>query len=209
MRGTRILLLRHGTTDANTSGLFLGATDAVLSERGRLEAKCLGERLQAYELKAILSSDLSRAKETAMAVSAHHPELTVEIDPRIREMHLGSLEGVPAKEAYAAHPALMAQWLEDPGNTRMPGAEAESMAEVQSRSWAGLEALARAHVGDTVVAVSHTFCILSVLCHVLGMPLRHFRRMFIHRASITEIVWDKYGPTMRRFNDTAHLDRLD
>ncbi len=208
MRGTRILLLRHGTTDANTSGLFLGATDALLSEHGRLEAKRLGERLKNVDVKAILSSDLSRAKETAQAVAAHHPQITPTIDPRIREMHLGDLEGVPAKEVQTNHPELMQKWLDNPGKTRMPGESAETLLEVQVRAWSGLETLAEAHPGETVIAVSHTFCILSVLCHILGMPLSHFRRMFIHRASITEITWDKFGPTLRRFNDIAHLEAL-
>ena len=206
MRGTRLFLLRHGTTDANVSGLFLGATDAPLSDVGHAEAAKLAQRLANTELAGILCSDLQRARDTALAVSAHHPHIEPQIDPRVREMHLGDLEGIPAKEAHANHPELMSQWFADPGNTRMPGEHAESLGEVQRRAWAGLEDFAGAHSGQTIAAVSHTFCILSVLCHVLGMPLTHFRRMFIHRASITEIVWDKHGPVLRRFNDVAHLE---
>ena len=209
MHKTRLLLLRHGTTHANTSGLFLGATDAPLSKRGHLEAQRLGARLAQEPIRGIICSDLSRAKETAHAVAQHHPNVPLHIDPRIREMHLGDLEGVPATQAHAEHPELMAQWLADPGNTRMPGADAESLLTVQTRAWEGLLDAVRAHQGETVVAVSHTFCILSVLCHVLGLPLVHFRRMFIHRASITEIVWETHGPTLRRFNDVAHVEDLD
>ena len=206
MRGTRLFLLRHGTTDANVSGLFLGATDAALSEQGQTEAKKLGQRLGQYELSGIVCSDLRRAHDTAAAVAKHHPTIELCVDARIREMHLGQLEGVPAKEVHATHPKLMAEWLADPGNTRMPGEQAETLGEVQERAWAGLESFAKLHSGTTIAAVSHTFCILSVLCHVLGLPLVHFRRMFIHRASITELVWDNNGPILRRFNDVAHLE---
>ena len=206
MRGTRLFLLRHGTTDANVSGLFLGATDAALSAQGRTEATKLGRRLSEQDFASIICSDLQRARDTAVAVAMHHPNVELQVDARIREMHLGDLEGVPAKEAQAAHPELMMQWFADPGSTRMPGEQAESLGEVQTRAWAAIEEFAQANSGQTIAAVSHTFCILSTLCHVLGMPLTQFRRMFIHRASITEIVWDKHGPVLRRFNDVAHLE---
>jgi probable phosphoglycerate mutase len=188
------------------SGLFLGATDAALSAQGRAEANKLGNRLAGQDIAGIICSDLQRARDTAVAVAMHHPNLELQVDARIREMHLGDLEGVPAKEAQAAHPELMKQWFDDPGNTRMPGEHAESLGEVQTRAWTAIEDFAKANSGQTIAAVSHTFCILSTLCHVLGMPLTQFRRMFIHRASITEIVWDKHGPVLRRFNDVAHLE---
>ncbi|MFT7626170.1 MAG: broad specificity phosphatase PhoE [Myxococcota bacterium] len=205
--GTRLTLLRHGTTKANQDGLFLGQTDVPLNDHGRLEARALGARMASAGVDVLISSDLIRARDTAQQV-AEATGLEVTLDPRFREMHLGDFEEVPAKQVHREHPELIARWISDPGSVRMPGAEAESLGEVQQRAVAGIEAHVAANPGKHLVVVSHTFTLLMVMCWATGLDLSAFRRFHVDRASITRIEWRKFGPTLRGFNDTAHLATL-
>jgi len=207
--GTRLILLRHGTTDANTSGLFLGHTDAPLSPRGHLEVEALGARLAETPFDVLVASDLQRAHHTALGVAAAHlSPMEVQTERRLREMHLGDFEGVPASTVHAENPELISRWVNDPADVRMPGPNAETLTEVQARAWEAVSALVDAHRGGRIAVVSHTFTLLMLVCRVLDLPIRAFRRLHIDRASITEIQWNRFGAAMRRFNDTAHLDSL-
>ncbi len=202
MESTRLFLIRHGTTDANQAGVFLGRTDAPLNDVGIQEAARLGERLGNAPFDAIVSSDLRRARATADAIARGRP---VREEPRLREMDLGAFDGRVAAEVHAEHAALIQAWRTDPTDVRMPGGE--TLAEVQARAVAALDDLAAAHPGGTVAVVTHTFVLLSVTAHVLGLPLATFRRLFVDRASISLFEWRAgRGAVLRRFNDTAHLE---
>ncbi|NBI30487.1 histidine phosphatase family protein [Chengkuizengella marina] len=87
-------LVRHGVTDWNQQRIIQGHKDISLNEEGREQAAALGERLVDNQWDIILSSDLSRAKETACIIAKR---LNLEIssyDERLRERHLGALEGL-------------------------------------------------------------------------------------------------------------------
>ena len=62
---TRVLLVRHGDTQASQDGRFTGARDIPLSKEGRVHASELAVRLARYPLDAIYSSSMQRARETA------------------------------------------------------------------------------------------------------------------------------------------------
>lgn len=202
----RLTFVRHGTTDANVTGLFLGQTDVALNEVGVREAAAVGARLAESEIDRLVTSDLRRARDTAAAIASRHAQpLALAIEPRLREIHLGELEGVPARTVRAEHPELMARWAASPADVRMPGDEGESLREVQGRAWAAVEELVATGDGQHVAVVSHTFTLLSVICRILELPLDAFRRLHIDRASISQVVWRRHGPVLIHFNDTSHL----
>lgn len=204
---THLYLIRHGTTDGNVGGLFLGRTDMPLNAVGDAEADRLAARLAATPIDAIVSSPLKRAHATAERIASRHSTTRdVSLDDRLREMDLGDFDGQPAKDVHGAFPELIHRWRTDPTHVRMPGETAESLSEVQARSIAALTDLSERFPGGRVAVVTHTFVVLSVVCHVLGVPLAQFRRLFIDRASVTAIDWSASGAVLRRFNDTAHLD---
>ncbi|MBT9560734.1 MAG: histidine phosphatase family protein [Myxococcales bacterium] len=205
MKRTELYLLRHGTTDANVHGLFLGRTDAPLNAQGLVEAGHLGRRLAGIEFDALVSSDLSRARQTAAAIHAHHPALVLHIDPRVREMDLGDLDGRPSTEVARDEPELLAAWRADPSTVRMPGPSGETLKDVQDRASAALDDLADRFPGGRVAVVTHTFVLLSLMCRVLELPLSRFRRLFVDRASLSVVDWRRDDAVLRRFNETAHL----
>ncbi len=89
------LFLRHGESESNVEGLIGGATDYALTEQGREQARMAGERLRGQEIKAIYTSPLSRAFDTAQIVAEAMGGAAVEIHEDLRERNLGAWEGQP------------------------------------------------------------------------------------------------------------------
>jgi broad specificity phosphatase PhoE len=101
-----ILLARHGESDWNRDQRWQGHADRPLTELGRAQARALAERCDAYELAALYSSDLARARETARAV-AERRGLSVRERNDLREVDCGSWSGCRSDEIDAAE---IARW---------------------------------------------------------------------------------------------------
>ncbi|SFJ32930.1 histidine phosphatase family protein [Celeribacter neptunius] len=145
---SRLWLIRHGPTHAKS---FVGWSDlpADLSDVAaiaRLEA--------ALPQVPVISSDLSRAIETASAVQASRPRLPH--DPRLRETHFGDWELKSWSEIAETHGALARQVFETPGEAAPPGGESWNI--FSTRVHTGITALK----GETVV-VAHMGVILALL----------------------------------------------
>src|SRR5579862_9961834 len=82
---TTLLLVRHGETDWNAERRWQGHADVPLNARGRDQSETLAEQLGGEDIDAIYSSDLSRARDTALAV-ARRLHLSVVVDPDLREV---------------------------------------------------------------------------------------------------------------------------
>ncbi len=93
----RLFIFRHGETDWNVEGRFQGHLDIPLNDVGRSQAQALGMRLKQHKLEAILTSDLSRSKETAEIVG-RICGIPVFEDARLREAHLGQAQGKTYEE---------------------------------------------------------------------------------------------------------------
>ncbi|WP_460605107.1 histidine phosphatase family protein [Jatrophihabitans fulvus] len=142
-----ILLVRHGESEGNRDGLVMGQLgDFALTDAGREQAVAAREAIRAFlrerglTLDGVVASDLRRARETAEVVGT-----PVTLDPRLREWHMGSVQGLSKADAYAAVEGL--DWSDPDAR---PGG-GESAREVAGRMSAALADLA----GRTAVAVSH------------------------------------------------------
>jgi 2,3-bisphosphoglycerate-dependent phosphoglycerate mutase len=154
---TTILLARHGETDWNREGRFQGWADPPLNEAGRAQASALAERLRETPFDAVYSSDLRRAHETAVVVAEPHG-IPVVSDPGLREIDVGSWSGLTRAE------------IEE----RFPGADhhdGESRAHHLARVLATAERIARAHVGERILIVSHGGSLRALRRHCVGEPV--------------------------------------
>jgi probable phosphoglycerate mutase len=163
----RLLLWRHGLTAWNAEGRIQGQTDAELADEGVRQAEKAAELLAALGPAAIVSSDLSRARDTA-EVLATRTGLPLRTDVRLRERHWGDWQGHTHAELAVSDPALYAAWR-DGERIEVPGAESNET--VGARTAAGIRAAA-ASVGadDVVVVVSHGGAIRHSLGELLGAP---------------------------------------
>src|SRR5688572_15720897 len=94
---TRILAVRHGETAWNVDTRIQGHLDVPLNDTGRWQAQRMGAALADETLDAIYASDLSRAHETALALS-HTVGVAVQTEPGLRERHFGEFQGLTFNE---------------------------------------------------------------------------------------------------------------
>ena len=175
MTADRLVLWRHGRTEWNVDGRFQGQADIALDSVGRDQAVQAARVLATFAPVALYSSDLSRAHQTAIAL-AELVNLPIQTDKRLREIHVGSWEGLLGSEIRAQNPDLAERlWRgEDVRRSptgESPGEVAERMAEVLG------EIAAAAPDGSTVVAVTHGLAARVGSCRFVGLPFEHWRVM--------------------------------
>jgi 2,3-bisphosphoglycerate-dependent phosphoglycerate mutase len=147
---TTILLARHGETDWNRENRFQGHADPPLNATGRAQAVQLAAALAAEPLAAVYSSPLRRAFETGQILAAPHGLEPLPVDA-LREVHVGSWQGLTRAEIEQRFPEQFARWL----NYEQGWEDGESYEEMSRRVIAALLELAAAHEGKRILAVSH------------------------------------------------------
>ncbi|MCK5709669.1 MAG: histidine phosphatase family protein [Deltaproteobacteria bacterium] len=201
-----LILIRHGETDWNRIGRCQGVADIVLNENGKRQAKELAESLKNHDIKAVYSSHLKRAFETAQKIAKHH-KLSVQVDPDLREMNQGDLEGLTFPDIRDRYAEILKKWRESPETLRLPNGE--SLIEVQERAWEAFEKVHKLHLGETVVAVSHNLTIITLLCKITGVGLKGFRDFDIHATSKNVIVSEDGLIRVDVINDISHLSPME
>jgi probable phosphoglycerate mutase len=139
-----ILLLRHGQTDANATGVLQGHLPTPLNSLGLRQAGLLAQRVARHvpKVTALVSSDLRRATQTAEPVAAACGLATC-YDPSWRERAFGEFEG--------RHVGERDTWRAAHGDTDPPGAE--SLAAFRTRVRRALEFLPQRFPGHKMIAV--------------------------------------------------------
>jgi probable phosphomutase (TIGR03848 family) len=199
---TEFLLIRHAINDWVSTGRLAGWTPGVhLNEDGKTQATALGERLAKVNLDAIYSSPLERTTETAQAIAAHHPNLTVQSLEAVGEMHYGTWQGEKLSQLRREKLWEIVQVY--PSRAQFPGGEA--IRQAQARAVDALETLATRHLNQRVAVVSHSDIIKLMVMHYLGAHLDFYQRLEISPASLTIIHLGTGRPYIVRVNDTSFL----
>jgi broad specificity phosphatase PhoE len=184
----QFILVRHGATDWNLQGRCQGATDLELNGVGIRQAQETAASLSGETIHGIYSSDLKRARQTADLIGAPH-HLAVGIEPAVRELDHGELEGLTFAEIKENYPDFIQRWRTEPAAIRVPGGE--RLVDVAARTWEGLNRIARRHrSGETMVLVSHNFPILSILCRITGTDLNQYRSFRLVPCGVTRIRYE-------------------
>ena len=111
-----LLLVRHGQTRWNAERRVLGRTDLPLDELGLTQAELVAPALG--HIDAIWSSPLLRARQTAAAILASRPHLTLQIEPDLTEMDQGELDGLDEAGLRERFGTLLVDWARDPAGAR-------------------------------------------------------------------------------------------
>jgi probable phosphoglycerate mutase len=200
---TRLLLVRHGSTQLTAENRFSGAVGVDLSDVGRGQAEQLSTRLAAQNIAVVYASPLSRALETARILAAPHGLPVVERDG-LREISHGRWEGLTRKEVEARFPGEYESWEADPFTFAPEGGE--SGLSVLARALPVVRAVVAAHPDDTVLVVSHKATLRLVLSSLLGFDPRGYRDRLDQAPACLNVVEFK-GPVRARlmlYNDVSH-----
>ncbi len=158
----QLILIRHGQSIANAERRFTTGPDEALSDLGRAEADETGVQIRRrYDPVALYASPFARAFETGERVG-RHLGLAPQVVEDLREQFFGELRGRPYDD-YRVDPSAtgVGRWSHRP-----PGGE--SLAEVAIRAGTALDQIARRHVGESVVVVSHGGVMAALRAHVAG-----------------------------------------
>jgi broad specificity phosphatase PhoE len=166
-----ILLARHGETDDNVAPQrFMGSRDTPLNARGREQAAALADAVADRGVRALWSSGLSRARETADIVGAALG-LQARIDDRLAESHRGRWEGRLVTDIARREPELWAAWQRGGAGFRFPGGE--SLLEHQARALAALDDVRAGPLPALVVAHGGTIRAIAAASHPRGLDAFH------------------------------------
>lgn len=194
--------MRHGQTNANLNGCYMGWSDEDLNELGYHQVYCLSSRLAVQPIAAIYTSQLKRAYTTATIIAEPH-QLEVKTLPDFIEIQLGDWQGLHRKEIKQKWPKLWQQSKTDPSALRLPNGE--SYKEVTERAVRGFNMVSEANQGKQIVIVTHDAIIRVLVAHILGVSNSIYRRIEIDNASLS-LVRIIDHPKLVKLNETLHLE---
>jgi broad specificity phosphatase PhoE/ribonuclease HI len=195
---TRFLLLRHGQTELSGERRYSGRGDVELTSVGQEQAKAAAARLASMDFAAVVSSPLTRARQTAAAITDH-----VVVHDGLVEADFGDWERLTFAEAAARDPELHGRWLRNPAVAPPNG---ESFDSVLTRVRETRDELLRRYAGETIVVVSHVTPIKSLLRLGLDTGPSLLFRLHLDLASLSVVEWYPDGnASVRLVNDTSHL----
>jgi probable phosphomutase (TIGR03848 family) len=203
-----VILVRHGRTAANASGVLAGWTPGVhLDDTGVRQAGAVGLRLRPVPLAAVVTSPLERTRETAEHLLAERdPRPLLHVDERVGECRYGDWTNQPLKTL--AKDPLWKVVQTHPSAATFPGDDGESLADMSARAvgairdWnARLSTTANPDV--TYAVVSHGDVIKAIVADALGMHLDAFQRIAIDPCSVTVVRYTDLRPFVLRLNDTG------
>jgi probable phosphoglycerate mutase len=192
---TRLLLVRHGLTDAVGRTLAGVAPGIHLNAVGRSQAAAVADAFATVPLAAVISSPLERAVETATPIADRH-RLQIELAPDLTEFCTGDWTGARFSELDADREWQRFNTVRS--LTRAP--RGESMLDVQRRAVDTLLALGRRFEHRTIAAVSHGDVIRAALVYFLGMPLDFYHRIDVAPGRISAVDVSEDGVVVRSVN---------
>ncbi len=204
MSATTLVLVRHGETSWNAEGRIQGHTDIALNGIGVAQAEAVGKRLSREQFDAVYSSDLARAFHTARPC-VPDPDRTIIRDQRLRERHLGVLQGLTGEGAMTGQPAAWKAFKSRDPDLELTGGE--SLGEFFRRAVGFVEAILEAHAGERVLAVTHGGVLDAAYRHAAGMTLSASRNFPIYNASVNVISHDGGRWNIESWGDVSHLPR--
>jgi probable phosphoglycerate mutase len=202
---TKIYLIRHAEAEGNLYRRIQGHYDGDITETGKRQIEALSHRFKNIQIDALYASDLQRTQKTAGAILKHHSELSLNIDPRLKEIGLGIWEDQPWGNASFDYPEQMLLFGTNPEKWHIEGGE--SFVDLKIRITEVINELAEKHKGQTIACVSHGMAIRTLISTILGVSSENISQISHGDNTCVALLNIENGKTsIEYYNDTAHLD---
>jgi probable phosphoglycerate mutase len=190
----RVVLARHGETEWSRTGKHTGVTDVPLTDAGRAAARALGERLAERTFALVVTSPLSRARETCALAGLG---ARAQVDPDLAEWDYGAYEGRSTAEIREERPG----W--DVWRDGSPGGETADQVGARADRM-----IARALSADGDVALFAHGHLLRILgARWLELPAVRGGGLGLDTAALCELGFERERRVVWLWNDTAHVRR--
>ncbi|MEQ8846612.1 histidine phosphatase family protein [Botrimarina sp.] len=200
-----LYLIRHGATPPNLVDppVMQGAgIDEPLAEIGRRQAARAAAALSGRPLRAVYSSPLLRATETAQVIADKHGLAVTPVDA-VKEVEVGRWEGSNWADVEKNDPENYAAFRRDPGSHGYPGGE--SLQDLLDRVAPTLEELMNRHAGEEIAVVAHSVVNRVYMGSLLGVSFAEGYWLPQANCGINVVRYRKGAAKLVSFNSVAHL----
>lgn len=203
---TRIVLIRHGETSWNFERRLQGHLDIDLNEEGQRQARALAASLAGEHFDLLVSSDLSRASQTAKALG-EVSGLPLYIDGRLRERCYGGFEGLLYADIAERFPQEFAAWQARDVDAQLPPGQnrGESFREFYERVTSAILGWAADNPGQSLAIVAHGGVLECIYRAALGLSLDTPRDFKVLNASINRFIVRNGQFELVSWGEVAHL----
>ena len=199
---TRLLLVRHGRSVWNSQGRIQGQIDIELDDEGVQQARQVAQRVRQFDIAAIYSSPLQRARVTAEMIGAQL-NLPVTCDDRLMEYQFGVVSGLTWAELVTEQPELAKRWNDDPWTVPLEGSEGR--VAFGERVRAAMDDIIARHPAQQVAVVAHGGTFSVYLVKMLGLDLKRRPPFHFGNTSLSSVEVKNGVFSVHFLNDTCHL----
>ena len=199
---TVIYLIRHGETMWNREKRLQGHIDIGLNDVGHQQAARLANSLVDKKISAIISSDLSRAIDTAKPIALHH-QLELNLDPALRERHYGVMQGLSHQEIAEHHPENHQAWKKR--DVHFQPENGESLAQFNDRVVTAIASWAKKYAGQEIAIVAHGGVLDCLNRAARKVALDVARDFEILNASLNTLTYQDEQFDLVHWGDVNHL----
>ncbi|MDP2964812.1 MAG: histidine phosphatase family protein [Pelolinea sp.] len=197
----RLVLVRHGQTDANLNHFLQGQSDGELNATGLQQAEELAKHLKDFPIDQIFSSNMRRAQDTAATIARYH-SLTVKTTPLVGEWHCGVLDGLPAevfRKKLQESVVPLSLFRPEGG---------ENLLEVRQRAADFLSELTANYKGQTVLVCSHGDFMRALMSLLLQIDIEEASGIYFDNASYTILDLEEGRWNLVALNQTSGSNGL-
>jgi phosphoserine phosphatase len=197
----RLYLVRHGETIDNFNNIHQGQRNSLLTEKGKLQAKAVAERLKNEKFDIAYSSDLDRTIKTAEEILKFHPHLKLIKLKELREQGKGIHEGKPRGDLDKALEKYNIEFH------KYKPKGGESFEEVWERTIKFYNRIKEEHNHDSVLIIGHGGPISIIIAHLHNYKITDKNKHFLSNTSVTIVDIDNKGtPKFSVINCTKHIE---
>jgi phosphoserine phosphatase len=206
---TRLILMRHGYVEGIYPERFRGRAEIPLSPLGIRQGQALADRVRAlFTPVALYTSPMQRCVATAGLISQ---ATNIPSQPLmgLQDIDYGEWQGLTHEAVKQQWPELYERWKKRPHLMRFP--RGESLQDVVLRTADTVREMLLRYPGDSdqVLLMGHDSVNRAALLQLLDQPLSAYWRLEQSPCAINEVVIDKQKISVRRVNDTSHLEGSD
>jgi probable phosphoglycerate mutase len=178
-----LYIVRHGETEWNKEHRIQGRLDSQLTEKGKLYARALGEKLKDTEFDQVITSPSERTVETAEWICGNR-NIPIIKDERIMEMHMGPWQGMTTEEIMNKYPFEYECFMHRPKEYR--NEEAECFSDMVQRAESFIQDLKK-RTGNLLI-ITHGLFIKTLYVIFKEMDLNDFwKEQTVEGTSLTII----------------------
>ncbi len=196
----RILLMRHGETEASARGRCYGKLDIPLSDEGKRQVERATTLIRPLQPDLIISSPRIRASDSA-AIVADACRVTVHTDDDFAELDFGDCEGKRYEDVEREDPEFYASWMANPTEVTFPNGE--SYQAMETRVVSAYQRLVDRTEPTKLLLVAHGGVNRIVLSHILDISPKHIFRLEQTYAGLSCIDYFGNTPLLRVMNAVA------